>query len=258
MNSTISPPMSTSIKSPRIALPLLNADLGEGYEFDEQMYPLLDVANIACGGHAGDEASMKLACHLAKEFTVQVGAHPSYPDKESFGRRRPVGSLNGLYSSLCGQIETFESIAAKHGLKTRHFKPHGQLYNDAAVDAEVAGVLLRVAKDFPHLSLYVLAGSPLVEWAERADVHAVEEAFPDRRYLSNGQLRPRVFEDAVVEGSQELIQQAESMVLGRPINSVDGSTLTVRAGTLCVHGDNPMALENARLVRQVIDKFRSN
>ncbi|MDH4396432.1 MAG: LamB/YcsF family protein [Limnobacter sp.] len=234
-------------------LPLLNADLGEGYEFDEQLFPLLDVANIACGGHAGDEDSMVLACQRAIHFKVQVGAHPSYPDREGFGRRKPAGPLNGLYSSLCKQIETFENIAAKQGLKTRHFKPHGQLYNDAAFDAEMAGLLLRVAKDFPHLSVYVLAGSPLVDWADQEDVDVVEEAFPDRRYQADGRLRPRRFADALIEDTRQVALQAESMVRGEPLVTAEGESLIVKAGTLCLHGDSPQALENARAVRKMMD-----
>lgn len=233
-------------------LPLLNADLGEGYDFDEQMFPLLDVANIACGGHAGDEASMVLACQRAIQFKVQVGAHPSYPDREGFGRRKPEGRLNGLYSCLCKQIENFENIAVKHGLKTRHFKPHGQLYNDAAYDAEIAGLLFRVAKDFPHLSVYVLAGSPLVKWAEQEDVDVVEEAFPDRRYQADGRLRPRRFADALIEDSEQVALQAESIVKGKALVTVEGESLLVSAGTLCLHGDTVQALENARVVRQVL------
>lgn len=249
--------MSRTVDKLRIQLPLLNADLGEGCDFDEQMYPLLDVANIACGGHAGDEASMNLACQQAIQFKVQVGAHPSYPDREGFGRRRPSGPLNGLYSNLCTQIEAFETIAAKHGIKTRHFKPHGQLYNDAAFDLEIAGLLLRVAKDFSHLSLYVLAGSPLVSWADEADVMVVEEAFPDRRYLANGQLRPRAFADALIEDAAELARQAECMILGLPITTADGADLSLRADTLCLHGDSPQAFENAKVVRQVMDRLKT-
>lgn len=234
-------------------LPLLNADLGEGCAFDKQMFPLLDVANIACGGHAGDEASMVLACQMAIQSKVQVGAHPSYPDREGFGRRKPDGPLQGLYSSLCKQIETFENIAAKQGLKTRHFKPHGQLYNDAAFDAEMAGLLLRVAKDFPHLSLYVLADSPLVGWAEKEDVDVVEEAFPDRRYQADGRLRPRHFPDALIDDIRQVALQAECMVRGEPLVTAEGENLLVKAGTLCLHGDSPQALENARAVRKMMD-----
>lgn len=249
--------MSPAVDKLHARLLLLNADLGEGCDFDEQMYPLLDVANIACGGHAGDHASMNLACQRAIQFNVQVGAHPSYPDREGFGRRRPAGPLGGLYSSLCAQIEDFETVAAKHGLKTWHFKPHGQLYNDAAFDPEIAGLLLRVAKDFPHLSMYVLAGSPLVGWADEADVLVVEEAFPDRRYLANGQLRPRTFADALIEDAGELAFQAECMIRKLPLPTADGATLTVKAETLCLHGDSPQALENARVVRQVMDRLKT-
>lgn len=249
--------MSRTVDKLHLQLPLLNADLGEGCDFDEQMFPLLDVANIACGGHTGDEVSMTLACQRAIQFKVQVGAHPSYPDREGFGRRRPEGPLNGLYSNLCTQIEAFESIAAKYSIKTQHFKPHGQLYNDAAFDPEIAGLLLRVAKDFPHLSLYVMAGSPLVNWADEVDVMVVEEAFPDRRYLANGQLRPRTFADALIEDAGELAQQAEGMILGLPITTADGAAITLRADTLCLHGDSPQALENAKAVRQVMDRLKT-
>lgn len=236
---------------------LLNADLGEGFDTDGQMFPWIDVANIACGGHAGDVLSMKQACELALEHRVQAGAHPSYPDREGFGRRRPSGSLQGLYSELCRQMEAFEQIAARCGLKTRHFKPHGQLYNDAAHDPEMAGVLLRVAADFPHLALYALAASPLVEWAEEEGVEVLQEAFPDRRYTADGRLQARSQAGAVLHDTALIVDQALRIAQGLALETAEGGALMLQADTLCLHGDTPQAVMNAQAVREALMSLRS-
>lgn len=231
---------------------LINADLGEGGLADESLFALVDVANIACGGHTGDETSMTLAIERALENGVQGGAHPSYEDKLGFGRKRPVGPMSALYSVLCTQIETFENLANRLGLKTRHFKPHGQLYNDAAFNAEVAGLLIRVAHEFPHLEVYCLAASPLVGWANDEGVSVVEEGFPDRGYLSDGRLVPRNIPGAVLDNPQAVGRQAMALATGQSFESVDGGFVSLAVTTLCVHGDNQNALLNAQAVAQAL------
>jgi 5-oxoprolinase (ATP-hydrolysing) subunit A len=232
----------------------INADVGEGCGQDEVLFQWIDLANIACTGHAGDERSIQVALDLALANHVQAGAHPSYPDRAGFGRRRMTGSAASLYSELCRQIELFENLANKAGVKTRHFKPHGQLYNDAAFDAEIAGILLRVAADFNHLDLVVLAQSPLVLWAEDEGIHVIEEAFPDRGYLSDGRLVPRHLPGACLHDPQAVALQARALAFGEEFNSLDGTRLTLVADTLCVHGDSPRASELVRAVVNALGK----
>lgn len=230
----------------------INADLGEGCRHDEELFRIVDLANIACGGHTGDEYSIRQACKLALEHGVQVGAHPSYPDKAGFGRQKPAGTPSNLLLELKRQLDFFENIATKLGCTPTHFKPHGQLYNDAAFQAVEAGILIDLAQAFPHLKMLALAESPLVDWARSAGITVIEEAFPDRAYLSTGALAPRSQVGAVLHDPQKVKAQAVSIIRGEPLHCLDGATRIVRAQSLCVHGDSPQAVENAKAVRMAL------
>jgi UPF0271 protein len=230
----------------------INADLGEGCAHDEAMFYLVDWANIACGGHAGDEQSIRQACALALEHDVEVGAHPSYPDRAGFGRQKPEISPAMLLSELKQQMELFENTAAKLGCTPAHFKPHGQLYNDAAVQPAEAEILIKLAHAFPHLKMLALAESPLVAWARSAGIQVIEEAFPDRAYLCNGTLAPRSHPGALLHDPVQVKAQAALMIRGGPLPCLDGSSRVVVAQTLCVHGDSPQAVENAQAVRAAL------
>ena len=230
----------------------INADLGEGCAHDEALFAIVDWANIACGGHAGDQASMRKACELALEHGVQPGAHPSYPDRAGFGRTKPNTDMTSLLDELLRQMDCFENIAAKTGCTTAHFKPHGQLYNDAAFDKACAMLLIEVAKCYPHLKLLALAGSPQVELSRNAGIVVVEEAFPDRAYLSSGALAPRSQPGAMIDNPEKVRAQAVSIIRQGPLECLGGSNLVVRAQTLCVHGDTEQALANAKAVRQAL------
>ncbi|MCR2746862.1 LamB/YcsF family protein [Limnobacter parvus] len=231
---------------------LINADLGEGCANDESLFALVDWANIACGGHAGDESSIRKACELALEHGVQVGAHPSYPDRAGFGRNKPQIERVQLLDELERQMDLFENIAAQFGCRTAHFKPHGQLYNDAAFLQAEADLVIHLAKAYPHLKLVALAQSPLVDLARAAGVVVVEEAFPDRVYLPNGALAPRSEAGALIEAPQQVKAQALSIIRKGPLICLGGSSRVVMAQTLCVHGDTPQALANAQAVREAV------
>ncbi|WP_370262502.1 5-oxoprolinase subunit PxpA [Limnobacter sp.] len=231
---------------------LINADLGEGCEHDEALFALVDMANVACGGHAGDAQTMRRACQSAARHQVLAGAHPSYPDRAGFGRTRPEIALEKLESLLIDQISAFEDIAMAEGLQTRHFKPHGQLYNDAAQCTEVAQMLVHVARQFPHLAMVALAGSPQVVLSRAMGVAIIEEAFPDRGYTHEGWLAPRAQEGAVLDDPERVYRQALAIAQGKPIRALDGTKLILRAQTLCVHGDSPQALANARAVYKAV------
>jgi 5-oxoprolinase (ATP-hydrolysing) subunit A len=230
----------------------INADLGEGCAHDEALFKIIDWANIACGGHTGDKLTIRLACMRALEYGVQIGAHPSYPDRAGFGRRKPEGSSERLLCELKRQMDLFENSAAKLGCTPLHFKPHGQLYNDAAFQVGEAELLIDLAHAFPHLKLLALAGSPLVAWARSAGIAVIEEAFPDRAYLSTGELAPRSRVGAVLHDPDQVKAQATSIIRGRPLQCLDGLSRMVTAQTLCVHGDNAHALENAKAVRAAV------
>jgi UPF0271 protein len=230
----------------------INADLGEGCAHDEALFKIVDWANIACGGHAGDEHSIRLACRLALEHGVQVGAHPSYPDRAGFGRQKPEGSNEQLLGELKRQMNLFENIAAALGCASGHFKPHGQLYNDAAFQAAEAEIIINLAHAFPHLKLLALANCPLVARARAAGIEVIEEAFPDRAYLGNGALARRDQPGAVLRDPVQVKAQAELILRGQALQCLDGSNRVITAQTLCVHGDNPEALMNARAVRAAL------
>lgn len=233
---------------------VINADLGEGCSHDADLFKLVDWANIACGGHAGDEQSIRQACALALEHNVQVGAHPSYPDKAGFGRAKPEGEAGQLLDELKRQMDLFENIAAKMGFSTSHFKPHGQLYNDAAFQQETAALLIELAKAYPHLRLLALAESPQVALTRAQGIAVIEEAFPDRAYQANGALLPRSQAGAVLDDPEKVKAQAAALMRMGPIECIDGSSLVVHAQTLCVHGDTPKALANARAVRLAVEE----
>lgn len=230
----------------------INADLGEGFSCDEELFKLIDWANIACDGHAGNADSIRVACELAMEHNVQVGAHPSYPDRAGFGRKKPDMKPEQLLGELKRQVDLFENIAAQTGCVTAHFKPHGQLYNDAAFQEVESSLLIELAQNYPHLQLLALAQSPQVAKSRAAGLVVVEEAFPDRGYMPNGALAPRGLEGAMLDNPEAVKAQAVSLIRRGPLVCVDGSSRVVKAQTLCVHGDRPQALANAQLVREAL------
>ena len=157
---------------------------------------------------------MRRACELALAHGVSVGAHPSYPDRDGFGRRRP-SHLNpaALLDEICRQVEAFEAVARSVGLAPQHFKPHGQLYNDAAVDEALALLLIDVARHFPHLALLALAASPQVSLSRSAGITVLEEAFPDRAYTPMGTLVPRSQTGALIDNVDVLTRQSKTSAM---------------------------------------------
>jgi UPF0271 protein len=207
----------------------LNCDLGEGCPHDAELMPLITTANVACGFHAGDAASAFAALRLAAKHGVQAGAHPGFADREHFGRRDLALSEDQVYEQTVYQIGAVAGLARAAGLKLRHVKPHGALYNLACRDDAFARPVVAATELF-GLALMGLPGSRLeVLSAGRCDF--VAEGFADRRYLPDGSLVPRGRADAFVANPQESVCQAEWLVRDRGVR------------TLCVHGDNPHALQ---------------
>ncbi|MFO7542106.1 MAG: 5-oxoprolinase subunit PxpA [Thiobacillus sp.] len=232
----------------------LNADVGEGYD-DVGLMPFLSRVSIACGGHAGDAASMTAALRLAAEHGVAVGAHPSYPDPAWFGRRPIAAGGDEIASWVTQQVEALAEQAARHGLRLAHVKPHGALYNVAATDPGVARAIVRaVAALDPALVVVGLSGSRLIAAARSAGLNVLNEAFADRLYEASGQLVSRETPGALLTDPELAARQARALARGESIVTLSGDDLRVVADTLCLHSDTPDASNIARAVHAALNR----
>jgi 5-oxoprolinase (ATP-hydrolysing) subunit A len=236
---------------------LLNCDLGEGMENDAEIMPYIDQANIACGFHAGDPLQISKTIELAIENNVTIGAHPSYPDRENFGRQSMVLEADELFASLLYQISALDGMAQSRGASVSYVKPHGALYNDMMSNGEIRTTVMRAIGSYHHpLSLMLQATPEWKQHTEEGDAQNVTlqfEAFADRRYLQNGALQPRSEPGSVLEEDEALVQ-VERLLESGEVDSTDGGLLKLNADTLCVHGDNPSALIAIKAIREILDK----
>jgi UPF0271 protein len=231
----------------------LNADLGEGGGQDEALTALVSSVNVACGAHAGDEATIRRTIELARAHRVAVGAHPGYPDRAGFGRRAvPLGAAE-LRTSIVDQVRLVLSIARELGMPLVHVKPHGFLYNLAARDRALAELVAGAVHDVsPDLTLVGLAGSESLRAARATFLAVAAEAFADRAYEADGSLRSRKLPGAVHDRPAKAARQALSIARDRRVRAWDGSWLPVQADTLCIHGDSPGAVAMAQAVREAL------
>lgn len=230
----------------------LNADLGEGGDSDRALLQLVSSANIACGFHAGDAQTMLQSVRWAKEFGVAIGAHPSFPDRENFGRTAMQLPPETVYAQMIYQIGALKSLAESEGERLAHVKPHGMLYNQAAVEAPLADAIARAVKAIDaDLILVGLAGSESIRAAARHGLRTREEVFADRGYLSSGALVPRSQPGAMIEEEARAIQQTLTMVKEGRVKSVSGEWVAVNAQTVCLHGDGAHALLFAERLRDL-------
>jgi len=233
----------------------LNCDLGESFGRyvlgeDAAMMKLATSANVACGFHAGDPAVMARTVALAKAHGVALGAHPSYPDIQGFGRREMRMAPKEAAQIVLYQIGALAGFARQAGLTLRHVKPHGALYNQAAINPELAMAIAQAVFDFdPRLILVGLAGSELIRQGVAVGLQVANEGFPDRAYLPDGALMPRGQEGAVISAPESVARNALRLV--REGITVNGDQ--VRVDTLCLHGDNPEVVANAKAVRRILD-----
>ena len=233
----------------------INCDLGEGFGIyraapDEQIFPLITSANIACGFHAGDPQTMRRCVELAVRHGVNVGAHPGTPDLAGFGRRAMELSDAEFENTLIYQVGALEGICRTVGTQTRHVKPHGWLYNAAAKDGRLAGVIARTIKKLnPDLTLFGLAGSQSIIAAQAIGLPHASEAFIDRTYEADGSLSDRSLEGAVITNPESAAQQCLDIVLKSSVTTPSGAEIRIVAETLCVHGDNANVLEILECVR---------
>lgn len=236
----------------------LNCDMGESFGSytlgqDAAVMPLITSANIACGFHAGDPLVIDATMRIAKDRQVSVGAHPGYPDLQGFGRRNMDMSAVEVEAMILYQVGAVAAFARAAGLEMAHVKPHGALYNQAAANRDLARAIARgVARFDRNLILVGLAGSLLLQAAEEAGLTAAAEAFPDRAYNPDGSLRSRKLPGAVLEDSREVSANAVRLAT-QGIQVDTGSKVVIwPVHTLCLHGDNPSAPENARMVRAAL------
>lgn len=231
----------------------LNADVGEGVGQDPELIPLLTSASIACGVHAGDAATMRATVALARDHHVAVGAHPSFPDREGFGRRPMDLPPHDLEECVRDQIVALAEIAAHEGVRLQHVKPHGALYNMAVRDPRLADAIARAAAAVdPLLILVGLPGSQLIEAGRRAGLRTANEAFADRGYRADGTLVPRDAGGSVIHDIDIVTSRAVSMVRDRSVEAVDGTRVALHVDTICVHGDTPGAATLARRIREAL------
>lgn len=228
----------------------LNADLGEGCGSDRELLQLVSSANIACGFHAGDAQTMLQSVRWALEYGVAIGAHPSFPDRENFGRSAMQLPPETVYAQVLYQIGALKIIAESEGGKLTHVKPHGMLYNQAARDAGLADAIARAVKSVDAgLLLVGLAGSESIRAAGHYGLQTREEVFADRGYQTDGTLVPRGQPGAMIEEEEQAISRTLEMVQHGTVASVTGERVALRAQTVCLHGDGPHALAFARRLR---------
>ena len=229
----------------------LNCDMGEGMDTDAAIFPFISSANIACGAHAGDADTMRRTVELALRHGVAIGAHPSYPDRAGFGRVDILGKPlrpEDLPVLLHEQLHRLQSICREFGVRLRHVKPHGALYNRAANDAAVAALITKAVQHFdPTLLLYGLSGSEMRTLAMRDGLHFVSEVFADRSYRSDGSLVPRNEPGALIESPDNAVAQVLTMVREGVVET-PGGDVAITAETVCLHGDGSHAVEFARMI----------
>lgn len=235
----------------------LNADLGEGAPDDAELLALVSSANIACGWHAGDARLMQRTVAAALARGVAIGAHPSYPDRDNFGRSEMQLSADDVNADLIYQLGALDALVKAQGGRLHHVKPHGALYNQAARDPALADAIAAAVRAVdPGLALYGLAGSELLRAAERAGLRAVAEVFADRGYRADGSLVPRSQPGAFVEDVGQAVARTLRMVREGVVVAVTGETVPLQAQTICLHGDGPHALAFARAIHAALSEAR--
>ena len=233
----------------------LNSDLGEGAGTDAALMPLITSANIACGGHAGNDNTMRAAIELAMKNGVVVGAHPGYPDRERFGRVPLEMDPRELIEAVRRQIDAIAGIASRLGARVAHVKAHGALYNQAERDPAVARNILfgiQAATGGHELVVFAPPDSAMYVEAKAMGMKAAREGFIDRAYEPDGTLRPRTIAGALVADPAAAAAQALAFLRDGGVTTTDGSFLKLEVDTLCIHGDTPGVAEIALAVREAL------
>ena len=237
----------------------INSDVGESNNLlaDNTYEKLMDhvnTVNIACGGHAGDETMMEAMINIATSKNVNIGAHPSYPDKENFGRIEMEIDSNELLDIVRDQIQVLVDIAENNGAHVTHVKPHGALYNKAAINDEIAqSIGEAIIQVDPALKAMGLAGSTMITCFDELGLETIGEAFADRSYENDGNLRNRKHDDSLITDPIKAAIQAKNISNGF-VMCVDGSKIDMHAQTLCIHSDTPNAVTIASAIKDIFQE----
>jgi 5-oxoprolinase (ATP-hydrolysing) subunit A len=230
--------------------------MGEGMGNEKELMPFISSANIACGYHAGDAATIKEVINLCLQYNVNVGAHPSFFDKENFGRTTMQLSPQEIYTIVTDQLKIINTIAMECGATLHHVKPHGALYNMAAKDIVTAIAIANAVKDFDErLIYYGLSGSVMIAAAEKIGLQTANEIFADRAYQADGTLTPRTQPNALINDKAAMLHQVMQMINENKVTAVTGEQIFIKAETICIHGDGEHAVEFAKTIHKKINEF---
>lgn len=234
----------------------LNCDMGESFGAwqmgrDAELMDYVSSINVACGFHAGDASVIRKTIETAVNKGAAIGAHPSFPDLQGFGRRAMALSAQEVFDIVLYQVSAVKGICEALGGKLHHVKPHGALYNQAAKDAGFARAIAEAVKAIDeNLILYGLSDSFLISEAEKINLKTASEVFADRRYQKDGTLTPRTEPNALIDDTEKAVSQALRMIREQSVASVTGEKVSLRAETVCIHGDGENALEFAAAIRR--------
>lgn len=233
----------------------INVDVGEGINNESDLMPFISSCNIACGGHAGDFDTMRMVVKLAKQHQVKIGAHPSFPDKQNFGRKPIDISCAALYTSIQDQINDLQAVIKEEHARLFHVKPHGALYNLAAVDCKIADVIIEVMKGFIlPVKLFVPYDSVIGKLAVKNGIPVMYEAFADRNYNDDGNLVSRDKDNAIIDDGSQMFDHVLRMITKNQVRTITGSEINIIADTFCVHGDNPKAVELIKNLKDMLEE----
>ncbi|EEX94015.1 LamB/YcsF family protein [Vibrio orientalis CIP 102891 = ATCC 33934] len=237
----------------------LNCDMGESYGSwemgnDPAVMPHIDMANIACGFHAADPIIMNNTIRLAVAHDVKIGAHPSYPDLQGFGRRSIPMSAEEITAMIIYQVGALKALCESHNTEVTYIKPHGALYNDMQTDLTVFEAVVDAVASFelPLMTLAITDNQALLDIADSYNVPLLFEAFADRRYQANGLLAPRSIPDAVIHNRDDLLSQVQQIIRYKKVRTIDGFLIPLEADTICVHGDNEESISMIQAIRTLI------
>ena len=233
----------------------INCDLGEGLNNEHIIMPLIDSCNIACGGHAGDSGSMIECVEISIKNNVKIGAHPSYPDKINFGRKKIDISPSELSYSIISQIESLETIADSYGLELNHIKAHGALYNQMIIDAELSNFYLDTIKDFKNkCSLYIPYKSEIEKIALKKGFSIIYEVFGDRNYNDDLSLVSRNNENALITDPESVVNHIKTIKETETVKTINGKYKKIKFDTICIHSDTNNSIEILKKINQEFDE----
>ena len=231
----------------------INCDMGEGIGNEMNLMPYITSANIACGYHAGDENTMQEVIGLCLEHQVHIGAHPSFADRENFGRRTMELDAKAIHQLIYDQLLNLNKVAGRQGAKLHHIKPHGALYNLAARDRRTAQSIVNAVKAFDEsLVVYGLSGSVFIDEAGKMGLQTAHEVFADRTYQDDGSLTPRDLPNAVLTTKEAVLEQVTMIMREQAVATTSGRKISLKADTICLHGDTDRVVELAKAVYDLI------